>query len=88
MDSFELPEGTDECEDVSHRSLVGKILASKILDKLVVTSILLEAWKTRVGVSITLWKESIYLFQFEEVTDRRRVLEEAPWSVMGSILIL
>lgn len=84
MESFELPEVTDECEDVSHRCLVRKILAPKILNKLAVTKILLTAWKTRAGVSITPWKENIYLFQFEDLEDRSRVLLEAPWSVMES----
>ncbi|KAI8006296.1 hypothetical protein LOK49_LG07G01503 [Camellia lanceoleosa] len=76
MESFELPEVTDECEDVSHWCLVGKILAPKILNKPAITKILLPAWKTRAGVSITPWKENIYLFQFEDLEDRSRV--EAP----------
>ncbi|KAI7996417.1 hypothetical protein LOK49_LG10G01530 [Camellia lanceoleosa] len=77
MESFELPEVTDECEDVSHRCLVGKVLAPKILNKPAVNKILFVAWKTRAGVSITPWKENIYLFQFEDLEDRSRVLLEA-----------
>ncbi|KAL7264932.1 hypothetical protein ACSBR1_002812 [Camellia fascicularis] len=88
MYSFELPEVTDECEDVSHRCLVGKILAPKILHKPAVTKILLTAWKPRASVSITPWKENLYLFQFDDLEDRSRVLLEAPWSVMGSLLVL
>ncbi|KAL7243136.1 hypothetical protein ACSBR1_015537 [Camellia fascicularis] len=88
MDSFELPEVTDECEDVSHRCLVGKLLAPKILHKPAVTKILLTAWKPRASVSITPWKENHYLFQFDDLEDRPRVLLEAPWSVMGSLLVL
>ncbi|KAL7212868.1 hypothetical protein ACSBR2_015544 [Camellia fascicularis] len=60
MESLELPEVTDECEDVSHRCLVGRILAPKILNK----------------------------HDFEDLEDRVRVLQEAPWSVMGSLLVL
>ncbi|KAI8009834.1 hypothetical protein LOK49_LG06G00399 [Camellia lanceoleosa] len=88
MEAFELPEVMDECEDVSHRCLVGKILAPKILNKPAVTNILPATWKTRVGVVITPWKENIFLFQFEDFEDRVRVLQEAPWSVMGSLLVL
>ncbi|KAL7246469.1 hypothetical protein ACSBR2_001546 [Camellia fascicularis] len=88
MESFELPEVMDECEDVSHRCLVGKILAPKILNKPAVNKILFAAWKSRVGVSITPWKENIYLFQFEDLEDRSRFLLKAPWSVMGSLLVL
>lgn len=70
MDSFELLEGTDECDDVSHRCLVGKVLAPKLLNKPAVSNILLGAWKTRAGVSITPWNDHVYFFQFEEIGDR------------------
>ncbi|KAL7163699.1 hypothetical protein ACSBR2_039760 [Camellia fascicularis] len=88
MEAFELPEVTDECEDVSPRCLVGKIIAPKILNKPAVSNILLAAWKARAGVVITPWKENVFLFQFEDLEDRLRALQEAPWSVMGSLLVL
>ncbi|KAI8001810.1 hypothetical protein LOK49_LG09G00893 [Camellia lanceoleosa] len=88
MEALELPEATDECEDVSPRCLVGKILAPKTLNKPAVSKILLAAWKARAGVVITPWKENVFLFQFEDLADRLRVLQEAPWSVMGSLIVL
>ncbi|XP_028069490.1 uncharacterized protein LOC114272020 [Camellia sinensis] len=88
MDSFELLEGTDECEDVAHRCLVGKVLAPKLLNKPAVSNILLGAWKIRAGVSITPWNDNVYFFQFEDVGDRQRILDESPWSVMGNLLVL
>ncbi|GMP61339.1 hypothetical protein CsSME_00023840 [Camellia sinensis var. sinensis] len=88
MEAFELPEVTDECEDVSPRCLVGKILAAKIVNKPAVANILLAAWKSRAGVVVTPWKENIFLFRFQDLEDRSRVLHEAPWSVMGHLLVL
>ncbi|KAL7205888.1 hypothetical protein ACSBR2_018744 [Camellia fascicularis] len=88
MEAFELSEVTNECEDVSPQCLVGKILAPKILNKPAVTNILLAAWKSRAGVVVTPWKENIFLFQFEDLEDRSRVLQEAPWSVIGNLLVL
>ncbi|KAI7995018.1 hypothetical protein LOK49_LG11G00196 [Camellia lanceoleosa] len=88
MEAFELPEVTDECEDVSPRCLVGKILAPKLLNKPAVANILLAAWKSRADVVVTPWKENIFLFQFTDLEDRSRVLQEAPWSVMGHLLVL
>ncbi|KAI8005918.1 hypothetical protein LOK49_LG07G01536 [Camellia lanceoleosa] len=88
MDSFDLLEGSDECEDVSHCCLVGKVLAPKLLNRPAVSNILRGAWKTRRGVSITSWNDNIFLFQFEDVEDRQRILDESPWSVMGSLLVL
>ncbi|KAI7997134.1 hypothetical protein LOK49_LG10G00465 [Camellia lanceoleosa] len=88
MEAFELPEVTNECEDVSPRCLVGKILAQKILNKPAVANILLATWKSRTGVVVTPWKENIFLFQFKDLEDRSRVLQETPWSVMGHLLVL
>ncbi|GMP47509.1 hypothetical protein CsSME_00015204 [Camellia sinensis var. sinensis] len=88
MESFDLLEGTDENEDVSGRCLVGKILTPKILNKQAVLNIIHSAWKTRKSVRISSWNDNAYLFQFEELAGRQKVLEDAPWSVMGSLLVL
>ncbi|KAF5958422.1 hypothetical protein HYC85_005647 [Camellia sinensis] len=88
MESLALLEGTDETADVSERCSVGKILAPKNLNKQAVTNIIHSAWKTRASVRISPWNENVYLFQFDELEDRRGVLEDAPWSVMGSLLVL
>ncbi|KAI8000015.1 hypothetical protein LOK49_LG09G01931 [Camellia lanceoleosa] len=88
MESFDLLKGTDESEDVSGRCLVGKILAPKLLNRQVVLNIIHSAWKTRKPVRISSWNDNVYLFQFEELADRQKVLEDAPWSVMGSLLAL
>ncbi|KAI8020470.1 hypothetical protein LOK49_LG04G00467 [Camellia lanceoleosa] len=88
MESFALLEGTDEIEDVSERCLVGKILAPKNLNKQAVANIIHSAWKTRASVRISPWNENVYLFQFDDLEDLRRVLEDGPWSVMWSLLVL
>ncbi|KAL7175593.1 hypothetical protein ACSBR2_029233 [Camellia fascicularis] len=87
MDNFDLSKGLDECEDVSKLCLVGKILAPKILNKLDVSNILHRAWKTRADVSISPWNDNVFLFQYVEVEDRQKVLLEAPWLVMGKLLV-
>ncbi|KAL7189820.1 hypothetical protein ACSBR1_039457 [Camellia fascicularis] len=88
MESFEWPEVTNECKDVSNQRLAEKIFTTKILNKTVIANILLATWKTRAVVTITPWKENTYLFRFEDLVDRKRVLEEAPWSVIGRLLFL
>ncbi|KAL7208364.1 hypothetical protein ACSBR1_030171 [Camellia fascicularis] len=86
MESFVFPEVSDECDDVSDLCLVGKILTPKSLNRTAVSNILLGAWKTRASVSISPWTDKVFLFQFAEAQDWRKVLSEAPWSVMGQSL--
>ncbi|CAL5438970.1 unnamed protein product [Camellia sinensis] len=56
--------------------------------QVIVDAVINSAWKTRASLRISPWNENVYLFQFDELEDRRRVLEDAPWSVMGSLLVL
>ncbi|KAL7191478.1 hypothetical protein ACSBR2_023538 [Camellia fascicularis] len=51
-----------------------KILAPKTLNRQAVLNIIHSAWKTRTP--------------FEELADRQKVLEDTPWSVMDSLLVL
>ncbi|KAL7230734.1 hypothetical protein ACSBR2_009087 [Camellia fascicularis] len=44
--------------------------------------------KTRAKVSISPWNDNMFFFQFAKVEDRREVLMEAPWLVMGNLLVL
>ncbi|KAI8031044.1 hypothetical protein LOK49_LG01G02339 [Camellia lanceoleosa] len=88
MECFELLEGLDECEDVSNLDLVEKILAPKILNKTTVSNILMGVLKTRAKVLISPWNNNMFFFQFGKAEDRREVLMEAAWSVMGNLLVL
>ncbi|GMP69020.1 hypothetical protein CsSME_00028421 [Camellia sinensis var. sinensis] len=88
MDCFNLLEGSGECKDVSDLCLVRKILAPKALNRFEVSNILLGAWRTRAEVCILPWSDNIFLFQFSDAEDRRKVLSEAPWSIMGYLMVL
>ncbi|KAI8005848.1 hypothetical protein LOK49_LG07G00566 [Camellia lanceoleosa] len=88
LDCLDLQEKSDENVDVSNLYLVGKILASKNLNKTAVLNIIQGAWKTRAKLVISSWLNNIFLFQFIDPEDRQRVLMEAPWSVMGYLLVL
>ncbi|KAL7192903.1 hypothetical protein ACSBR2_024671 [Camellia fascicularis] len=37
---------------------------------------------------ISHWSDNIFLFQFDDAADRQKILMEAPWSVMGFLLVL
>ncbi|KAI8011744.1 hypothetical protein LOK49_LG06G01112 [Camellia lanceoleosa] len=87
MDEISLEDGCGVDDDVSKRCLIGRILALKQLNKQAVSLILQGAWKVRASFSISPWNDNLYLFKFDEEDDRSWVMQEAPWSIMGSLLI-
>ncbi|GMQ01663.1 hypothetical protein CsSME_00048223 [Camellia sinensis var. sinensis] len=88
LDSIQLEDGLDVTEDVSHHCLLRKVLAPKQLNKQSISSILHDAWKARASFSIAPWNDNLFLFSFDDAKDRRWVLNEAPWSIMGHLFIL
>ncbi|KAI8021294.1 hypothetical protein LOK49_LG03G01215 [Camellia lanceoleosa] len=88
LESISLEDGTEAVEDVSHWCLVGKILSPKQLNKQAVSTIIHGAWKARAFFSISPWNDNMYLFTFDEEEDRKWVLQESLWSIMGSLMVL
>ncbi|KAH7853383.1 hypothetical protein Vadar_001799 [Vaccinium darrowii] len=83
-----LKEVTDVDDDLSSLSLFGKILSQRTLNKLGVTNILNQAWKTKESFSISPWRDNIFLFRFKTASDKNFVLNSGPWSIMGHLLVL
>ncbi|KAI8002451.1 hypothetical protein LOK49_LG08G01448 [Camellia lanceoleosa] len=42
----------------------------------------------RASFSITPWNDNLFLFTFEDAEDRGWVLQEAPWSIIGNLMII
>ncbi|KAG5536301.1 hypothetical protein RHGRI_023918 [Rhododendron griersonianum] len=51
-------------------------------------SILNSAWRTRAPFKVEDWNNNLFLFRFESEEDKVNVLNDGPWSVMGSLLVL
>lgn len=83
-----LDESFEECPQSAQFVLVGKILSSKILNKIGVQKVIEKAWRTEEEFSISAWKDNIYAFGFKNEDDLCRIISKGPWSVMGSLLIL
>lgn len=83
-----LDESFEECPKNAQFILVGKILASKNLNRAAVQKILEKAWRTEKEVTISYWRDNVYGFGFQNEDDLCRIISKGPWSIMGSILIL
>ncbi|KAF7138348.1 hypothetical protein RHSIM_Rhsim07G0162600 [Rhododendron simsii] len=87
-DIISLDESFEECPQEARFVLVGKILASKVLNISGVQKIIEKAWRTEEEFSISPWRDNVYAFGFKNEDDLCRIISKSPWSVMGSILIL
>ncbi|KAJ1389792.1 hypothetical protein SESBI_37989 [Sesbania bispinosa] len=73
---------------LARRSLVGKILVSKTLNKGAVKNILLKAWRTPNEVQVTDMGIKKFLFTFTTKDEAKEVMDKDPWYVMGNIISL
>jgi hypothetical protein len=68
--------------------LIGRIWLGKKVNKEAFTSVLSRIWCTTSGVIFKELEDNIWLFEFKDVGDMRRVLEGRPWSYDRHILVL
>ncbi|KAF7131646.1 hypothetical protein RHSIM_Rhsim09G0090900 [Rhododendron simsii] len=88
FDILDLEEGSDETGVSNNHCLVGKVIQTKILNASIITNILAAAWKTRAPYQVSDWNNNVLLFRFEDSEDKRLVLQDGPWSIMNSLLVL
>lgn len=85
---MDLEEGSGDSGIPNNLCLVGKVIQAKTLNASVVSNILMAAWKTRAPFQVSDWNNNVFLFQFEDPEDKRLVVQDGPWSVMNSLLVL
>ena len=54
-------------------TLVGKVIAKKVINKNKVSVITIKAWSPTKGMSVKVVGENLFLFVFKEESDKRRV---------------
>ncbi|XP_059441137.1 uncharacterized protein LOC132173616 [Corylus avellana] len=70
------------------RCLVGKIGGERRVNKEAFRTVLSRIWRLSGSVTFKEIQDNIWLFEFEELYDKRRVLEGRPWSFDRQILVL
>ncbi|KAJ1417307.1 Zinc knuckle CX2CX4HX4C [Sesbania bispinosa] len=73
---------------IAKNSLIGKILAPKLLNRGAVKSILAKAWSDYGDFQITDMGINLLLFSFTEKKEITDILQKGPWYVMGHLLSL
>jgi hypothetical protein len=70
------------------RCLIGRIWTAKRVNKEAFKVVLTRVWRTVKGVRFKELDDNIWLFEFEEVDDMRRVLDGRPWSFDRQLIVL
>lgn len=84
----DLEEGFGDSCVKSCLCVVGKVALAKNLKAPVIANILASAWRTRAPFKVEDWNNNLFLFRFENEEDKVNVLNDGPWSIMGSLLVL
>ncbi|KAH7841892.1 hypothetical protein Vadar_008609 [Vaccinium darrowii] len=85
---LDLEKGSSDTEVNNSRCLVGKVVHDKNLRAPILANILGAAWRTRAPFHVDEWNNIVFIFRYENEEDRSSILQEAPWSVMGNLLVL
>lgn len=83
----ELPENQFATKAAQY-ALLGKIYTEKSLSKKVIKSMIKKGWGNPKGLSIVDISPNIFLFNFTDLETSNRILEKAPWNILGQVLIL
>ncbi|TXG57282.1 hypothetical protein EZV62_018595 [Acer yangbiense] len=67
--------------------LVGKVLASKVVNREAFRDVLKRIWRVNGGVEIEAIEDNIFEFQFKSLEARKRILSGGPWRFDGAIII-
>ncbi|KAJ1434101.1 Zinc knuckle CX2CX4HX4C [Sesbania bispinosa] len=70
------------------KMLIGRILSGKTLNRAAIKDVLNKAWGLLEDLNISDLGPNIFLFNFKEEREAKRVLEDGPWFVMGCLLSL
>ncbi|KAF7811508.1 reverse transcriptase [Senna tora] len=71
---------------VNGRSLVGKLLTEKQVNKNTAISMIKKGWNVQEDVSIMEVGNNTFLFSFANLEDYNRVNKGRPWTILGSLL--
>lgn len=87
-DIIELEGDASRTFEVAKHALVGKIISEKALNRKTVRGMIIKSWGNPRGMYIVNLSTNTYLFNFSEPATPRRIMAEAPWNILGSLLCL
>jgi len=81
-------EEVEELRAKGKKCLVGRMGVQKRINKNVFRKLLIHIWRLAGDMFYKEIQDNLWVFEFEDDNDRRRVLEGRPWSYDRTILII
>ncbi|KAL5779625.1 hypothetical protein ACOSQ2_010362 [Xanthoceras sorbifolium] len=69
-------------------SLVGKIISNKAVNREAFRSTIPRIWKISHDMDIEILANNVFVFNFRNLADRKRILAGGPWNFDNSLLVL
>ncbi|XVF36692.1 hypothetical protein REPUB_Repub19eG0079400 [Reevesia pubescens] len=88
LDVLELNTDDAVNHKIKNCSLVGKVLADKLMKICLLRTILMKAWPVNRSLKVHGLDRNIFLFAFKDEKNKKKAILQSPWSVMNSIVIL
>lgn len=92
---FELDGATIEIEEYcpdgaifAKKTLVGKFMTEKLVNRGAVRAITPKAWGEHLEVQVSNLSPNVFMFSFKTVQDAQEVLKRSPWFIMNHLLSL
>ncbi|GMP86045.1 hypothetical protein CsSME_00038988 [Camellia sinensis var. sinensis] len=74
--------------DRSWLCLVGRLLTHRPFNTEALRTMLVSVWKPSKGMQFKVMGDNLFLFQFNHIVDKKRVLFRGPWSFDKQLLLL
>lgn len=75
-------------EEVRKKTLVGRVVSERNLNRGTVKNMIFKAWNMQKGLGITEIGENVFKFAFDREEDCRRIIRGSPWMILGCLLVL
>lgn len=85
---LKLELAVEEAKTKSELALVGRLVATRPLNKFVIHESIKAAWSFIQKFLIEDLEANLFLFTFQSPQDKQRIINQAPWSFKGHLLIL
>lgn len=87
-DTIDLDWSNESVKEAGSRTLVGRVMTKRNLNRGTVKSMILKAWNLKNGVQIVDGENGCFLFSFEDYGECARVLRDRPWLILSYLLIV
>ena len=78
----------EDISEVGKNCLIGELLLRKMVNVEAMKNVFQKIWKVFAGLYIREVGERLFIFHFDKLMDKERVIQKQPWAFNKSLLVL